>query len=139
MQDAADPKLFHLVFDQFAGGCGLSGWRPASFVARAESRRGPQGPYEWVQNVTGNFRHNAYVYWSEADAKYLLWTIGVDVPDVTSCKGVNKYVCSLLVSCVFIRPSVCQSVSQSISPKKPPLPLSPDMNIKNTHQESNTN
>ena len=92
VQDLADPKLFHLLYDQFAHGCGLSGWRPMSFIARAESTSGPQGPYVWKQNVTGNFRHNAYVYWSPADEKYLLWSIGVDVPDPKQCGGINKYV-----------------------------------------------
>jgi hypothetical protein len=90
VQDQQDPKLFHLLVDQFAHGCGLSGWRPTSFVARAESTTGPQGPYHWVQNVTGSFRHNTYVHWSPADEKYLLWTIGVSVPDPTSCKSVSK-------------------------------------------------
>jgi hypothetical protein len=90
VQDQQDPKLFHLLVDQFAHGCGLSGWRPTSFVARAESTTGPQGPYHWVQNVTGSFRHNTYVHWIPADEKYLLWTIGVSVPDPTSCKSVSK-------------------------------------------------
>lgn len=90
IQDRDDPKLFHLIYDQFAHGCGLSGWRPTSFIARAESRVGPQGPYVWKQNVTGSFRHNAYVYWSPADEKYLLWSIGVDVPDPTKCGGIDK-------------------------------------------------
>ncbi|KAF2819800.1 hypothetical protein CC86DRAFT_449825 [Ophiobolus disseminans] len=90
IHDPQDPALFHLLVDQFAHGCGLSGWRPTSFVARAESRTGPQGPYHWVQNVTGSFRHNTYVHWSPFDQKYLLWTIGVDVPDPKSCKSVSK-------------------------------------------------
>jgi hypothetical protein len=55
IQDRQNPTLFHLLYNQFAHGCGLSGWRPASFVARAESRSGPKGPYTWVQNVTGSF------------------------------------------------------------------------------------
>lgn len=92
VQDQDDPKLFHLLYDQFAHGCGLSGWRPTSFIARAESTSGPQGPYLWKQNVTSSFRHNAYVYWSPADDKYLLWSIGVDVPDPKQCGGINKYV-----------------------------------------------
>lgn len=46
----------------------------------------------WKQNVTGSFRHNAYVYWSPADDKFLLWSIGVDVPDPKQCGGINKYV-----------------------------------------------
>lgn len=92
VQDQEDPKLFHLIYDQFAHGCGLSGWRPTSFIARAESTSGPQGPYVWKQNVTGSFRHNAYVYWSPSDEKYLLWSIGVDVPDPKQCGGINKYV-----------------------------------------------
>lgn len=90
IQDRTEPKLFHLLYDQFAFGCGLSGWRPTSFVARAESTSGPQGPYEYVERVTGSFRHNTYVHWSPGDLKYLLWTIGVDVPDPTSCAGVDK-------------------------------------------------
>jgi hypothetical protein len=92
IQDQENPKLFHLIYDQFAHGCGLSGWRPTSFIARAESVHGPQGPYVWKQNVTGSFRHNAYVYWSPADEKYLLWSIGVDVEDPEKCGGINKYV-----------------------------------------------
>lgn len=51
VQDRDDPALFHLLVDQFGGGCGLSGWRPSSFVVRGESRTGPQGPYVWVENV----------------------------------------------------------------------------------------
>lgn len=90
LQDQDDPRLFHLIYDQFAHGCGLSGWRPTSFIARAESTSGPQGPYVWKQNITGSFRHNAYAYWSPADEKYLLWSIGVDVPDPTQCGGINK-------------------------------------------------
>ena|SRR5690242_1655494 len=92
VQDQEDPKLFHLIYDQFAHGCGLSGWRPTSFIARAESTSGPQGPYLWKQNITGSFRHNAYVYWSPADEQYLLWSIGVDVSDPKQCGGINKYV-----------------------------------------------
>ncbi|KAI8938813.1 hypothetical protein NX059_004677 [Plenodomus lindquistii] len=90
VQDQHDPTLFHLLFDQFAHGCGLSAWRPTSFIARAESRSGPQGPYVWAQDVTGSFRHNAYVHWSPADEMYLLWSIGVDVPSPTSCSSVPK-------------------------------------------------
>ncbi|KAJ4375130.1 hypothetical protein N0V83_002214 [Neocucurbitaria cava] len=92
VQDRHNKKLFHLLVDQFSHGCGLGGWRPTSFVARAESTKGPQGPYEWVEGVTGSFRHNAYVHWSPADQAYLLWTIGVDVPPdaIGSCKSVSK-------------------------------------------------
>jgi hypothetical protein len=43
-----------------------------------------------VERITGSFRHNAYVHWSPWDSKYLLWTIGVDVPPPTSCKSVSK-------------------------------------------------
>ncbi|KAH7081559.1 hypothetical protein BKA63DRAFT_589131 [Paraphoma chrysanthemicola] len=90
VQDRHNASLFHLLVDQFSHGCGLSGWRPTSFVARAESTAGPQGPYHWVQNVSSTFRHNTYVHWSPADAGYLLWTIGVDVSDPLSCKSVSK-------------------------------------------------
>ncbi|KAL2863481.1 uncharacterized protein BJX67DRAFT_374525 [Aspergillus lucknowensis] len=77
-QDPKNPKLFHLFASQFADGCGLSGWRPHSFVLRAESRNGPQGPYQFAQSVSKPFRHNPQVIWSPADEKYLLYTIGVD-------------------------------------------------------------
>ncbi|KAK7189083.1 hypothetical protein DPSP01_010333 [Paraphaeosphaeria sporulosa] len=88
IQDRDDPKLFHLLVDQFSHGCGLGGWRPTSFIVRAESRSGPQGPYKWVQNVTSSFRHNADVLWSPADRKYLLWAIGAAVEDPKTCKSI---------------------------------------------------
>lgn len=40
--------------------------------------------------VTSSFRHNTYVHWSPSDAAYLLWTIGVTIPPLTSCKSVSK-------------------------------------------------
>ena len=92
VQDRDDPQLFHLLYDQFAHGCGPNGWRPTSFIARAKSTSGPQGPYVWRQNVTGSFRHNTYAYWSPADGKFLLWSIGVDVPDPKQCGGINEHV-----------------------------------------------
>lgn len=88
VQDKDDAHLFHLLVDQFSHGCGLGGWRPTSFVVRAESRSGPQGPYVWAQNITSSFRHNADVLYSPADEKYLLWTIGADVEDPVSCKSI---------------------------------------------------
>ncbi|KAL4915596.1 hypothetical protein BDW62DRAFT_219291 [Aspergillus aurantiobrunneus] len=78
LQDPHDPRLFHLVAAQFADGCGLSGWRPFSFIMRAESRTGPQGPYHYADSISKPFRHNPEVIWSPADEKYLLYTIGVD-------------------------------------------------------------
>jgi hypothetical protein len=88
VQDRDDPTIFHLLADQFSHGCGLGGWRPTSFIVRAESRSGPQGPYEWAQNVTSSFRHNADVLWSPADDKYLLWAIGASLEDPKSCKSI---------------------------------------------------
>lgn len=97
VRDKEDGELYHLVYDQFAHGCGLSGWRPNSFIARGESRTGVEGesvfscallfwglwhlfgseisllirvlvgPYIFKERITGSFRHNAYVYWSEAE------------------------------------------------------------------------
>ncbi|KAL4812819.1 hypothetical protein BDW67DRAFT_119241 [Aspergillus spinulosporus] len=78
LQDPHDPGLFHLVASQFASGCGLSGWRPFSFIIRAESRNGPQGPYHYVDSISEPFRHNPEVIWSPADEKYLLYSIGAD-------------------------------------------------------------
>ncbi|QDS71890.1 hypothetical protein FKW77_010196 [Venturia effusa] len=90
IRDRDDPELFHLVYDQFSHGCGLSGWRPASFIARAEARGSAEGPYIFQEKITKSFRHNAYAHWSEADQKYLLWSIGVDIPDPVQCGGINK-------------------------------------------------
>ncbi|RDW93190.1 uncharacterized protein DSM5745_00512 [Aspergillus mulundensis] len=78
VQDPQDPSLFHLVAAQFASGCGLSGWRPFSFIIRAESRNGPQGPYHYAESISEPFRHNPEVIWSPADEKYLLYSIGAD-------------------------------------------------------------
>lgn len=93
LQDPHDPRLFHLVASQFADGCGLSGWRPFSFIMRAESRSGPQGPYHYVDNIRKPFRHNPEVIWSPADEKYLLYTIGVDdneEPERDNCSSLSN-------------------------------------------------
>lgn len=93
VQDRDDATTFHLFTSVFAHGCGLGYWRPMSYVMRAESKTGPQGPYQYVQTVTDNFRHNPYVFWSEADQKYLLWTIGAELDDAhqpTTCTSVTN-------------------------------------------------
>lgn len=89
LQDSQNPKLFHLFTSQFANGCGLSGWRPHSFIIRAESTTGPQGPYHYSEAVTQPFRHNPYVFWSPADKKYFLYTIGVDAPKLIECESIS--------------------------------------------------
>lgn len=90
VQDPNDKGLFHMFTSQFAHGCGLSGWRPSSFVARAESRAGPQGPYHYAEAVSRPFRHNTYAFFSPADQKYLLYTIGVDAPEATKCESISN-------------------------------------------------
>ncbi|KAL2846354.1 hypothetical protein BJY01DRAFT_263329 [Aspergillus pseudoustus] len=87
IQDPEDRGLFHLFASQFEHGCGLSGWRPHSFVIRAESRTGPQGPYVYADRVTDAFHHNPQVIFSPADDKYLLYMIGVDAPEYTECRS----------------------------------------------------
>ncbi|KAI1139897.1 hypothetical protein F5Y05DRAFT_412076 [Hypoxylon sp. FL0543] len=66
IQDQHDKKLLHLLVDQFAQGCGLSGWRPFSTVVRAESRTGPAGPYHCAEELMGTFvtidRYAGYMY-----------------------------------------------------------------------------
>jgi len=89
LQDPTDKRIFHLFVDQFGNGCGLSGWRPNSFIIRAESMTGPQGPFHYAQTVAPAFRHNAYIFYSPADNKYLLYAIGVDVPTQTKCGSVK--------------------------------------------------
>ncbi|KXS93970.1 hypothetical protein AC578_1752, partial [Pseudocercospora eumusae] len=91
IHDPDDHSLFHLFADQFDNGCGLSGWRPNSFVVRAESRNGPRGPYHFVEKVTDTFRHNSRIAWSEKDQKWLLWTIGADfVAARNSCASISS-------------------------------------------------
>ncbi|KAL2817242.1 hypothetical protein BDW59DRAFT_182318 [Aspergillus cavernicola] len=91
LQDSHNPGLFHLFASQFANGCGLSGWRPHSFIMRAESRSRPQGPYYFADSVRETFWHNPYVFWSPADRKYLLYSIGVDddAPQRENCRSIN--------------------------------------------------
>ncbi|KAF2635381.1 hypothetical protein P280DRAFT_194500 [Massarina eburnea CBS 473.64] len=87
LQDRRDPKLFHLITSQFAHGCGLSAWKPFSTVIRGESQTGPQGPYEWKQEILGPWHHNPATVWSEKDGLWLLYTIGDPVTPPTSCKS----------------------------------------------------
>lgn len=87
LRDTADRKLFHLFADQFAHGCGLSGWRPHSFIIRAESRTGPQGPYRYSQTIAPTFRHNAHAFFSPGEGKYLLYAIGADAAGPSRCQS----------------------------------------------------
>ncbi|KAE8151457.1 hypothetical protein BDV25DRAFT_171475 [Aspergillus avenaceus] len=89
LQDPDNEKLFHLFISQFSYGCGLSGWRPHSFIIRAESHTGPQGPYHYAQTVTQPFRHNPCIVYSPAEEKYLLYSIGVDAPEPTKCGSIS--------------------------------------------------
>jgi hypothetical protein len=89
LQDRDDPTLFHLFTSQFANGCGLGGWRPHSLIIRAESTSGPQGPYQYAQTVTSSFRHNPDVFYSHADQKYLMYTIGVEAGELTKCTSLS--------------------------------------------------
>jgi hypothetical protein len=89
VQDPTEKELFHMFISQFAHGCGLSGWRPSSFIVRAESRTGPQGPYHYADAVSKPFRHNTYAFYSPADQKYLLYSIGVDAPEATKCQSIS--------------------------------------------------
>ncbi|ENH63684.1 hypothetical protein FOC1_g10004292 [Fusarium oxysporum f. sp. cubense race 1] len=78
IQDRDNKRLFHLFTVQFSHGCGLKGWRPHSYIIRAESHSGPQGPYKYAHDVSKNFAHNPDIVWSQADKKYLLYSIGND-------------------------------------------------------------
>ncbi|KAF5866830.1 hypothetical protein ETB97_008634 [Aspergillus alliaceus] len=89
LQDPTDPKIFHLFASQFGDGCGLGGWRPHSFIMRAESQSGPQGPYYFADTVAPAFRHNPYVFFSPANNKYLLYAIGVDAPKPEKCQSIS--------------------------------------------------
>ncbi|RBR25206.1 uncharacterized protein FIESC28_01941 [Fusarium coffeatum] len=78
IQDRDNKRLFHLFTVQFTHGCGLRGWRPHSYIIRAESYKGPQGPYQYADAVSNNFAHNPDIVHSPADEKYLLYSIGVN-------------------------------------------------------------
>ena len=87
IQDRQDKSLFHMILEHFPRGCGLSGWRPFSVIARAESRTGPAGPYHYKQELFGAFRHNSATVWSPADDAYLMYTIGADTELPTTCRS----------------------------------------------------
>ncbi len=74
-----DPKeagLYHLFFAEFTHGCGLDYWSPYSRIMHAESRTGPDGPYDIGSEVVGHFSHNPTVVYSPAEKLYLLYYIG---------------------------------------------------------------
>lgn len=100
IQDRDDPTLFHLVISQFDKGCGLSAWRPFSYVIRAESRTGPRGPYKFAQRISDSFRHNPTTFWSPADEKYLMYSIGIswDLPSKCSSSTPSGYKNTISVS-----------------------------------------
>ncbi|KAG4267387.1 hypothetical protein FPRO04_12947 [Fusarium proliferatum] len=90
VQDRDNKQLFHLFTVQFSHGCGLKGWRPHSYIIRAESHSGPQGPYKYAQDVSKNFAHNPDIVWSQADKKYLLYSIGVEYDkNFTKCESIS--------------------------------------------------
>ncbi|KAF5586674.1 uncharacterized protein FSUBG_12061 [Fusarium subglutinans] len=90
VQDRDNKRIFHLFTVQFSHGCGLKGWRPHSYIIRAESHNGPQGPYTYAQDVSKNFAHNPDIVWSPADKKYLLYSIGVEYDkNFTKCESIS--------------------------------------------------
>ncbi|KAF7537432.1 hypothetical protein G7054_g3743 [Neopestalotiopsis clavispora] len=86
-QDRNNKTHFHMIASQFSHGCGLNRWKPFSTVIRASSTRGPAGPYIWAQDVLPAWHHNPTWFWSEADQKYLLYSIGDDVNLPTTCQA----------------------------------------------------
>ncbi|WQF84786.1 Putative EGF-like domain, glycosyl hydrolase, five-bladed beta-propellor domain superfamily [Colletotrichum destructivum] len=87
IQDRSDKGLFHLITSQMSHGCGLAGWRPFSTIIRAESRTGPQGPYNYAQTLFSTFHHNPTTIWSPADQKFLIYFIGKDVEVGDVCRS----------------------------------------------------
>ncbi|KUL90946.1 hypothetical protein ZTR_00828 [Talaromyces verruculosus] len=83
VQDPNDHKTFHLILAQFAHNCVLWNWAPYSTIVRATSKSGPEGPYQFDEEIVGTFAHNPTVVHSKADGLYLLFHIGcsVQVPD----------------------------------------------------------
>jgi Glycosyl hydrolases family 43 len=85
VQDPADSTIFHLFVAQFAHNCSLDYWTPYSTVVRATSTSGPEGPYQFEDEVVGTFAHNPTVIYSEADGLYLLIHIGCPVEVPAGC------------------------------------------------------
>ncbi|CAG9978423.1 unnamed protein product [Clonostachys byssicola] len=80
-----DKQMFHMFVSEFPGGCGLDYWAPFSRIARAESRTGPLGPYNLVEEVVGAFAHNPTVVFSAKDGLYALYYIGCPMVLPSSC------------------------------------------------------
>jgi hypothetical protein len=74
-----------LFLAEFADGCGLDYWSPFSKIIRAQSYTGPEGPYEFVDEVVGIFAHNPTVIYSPADKLYLLYYIGCPFSPSETC------------------------------------------------------
>lgn len=89
VHDKHDDGLFHLFLAEFENACGLEYWSPYSRIIRAESRTGPEGPYESRDEVVGTFSHNPTVVWSEADQEYLLYYIGCPQVVSDTCTSPN--------------------------------------------------
>jgi hypothetical protein len=85
IHDPEEPKLFHLFLAEFGDGCGLDYWSPYSRIIRVDSEVGPQGPYEFVEEVIGTFAHNPTVIYSSADKLYLFYYIGCDFSPPEIC------------------------------------------------------
>lgn len=85
IQDPTDSKVFHLIMALFAHHCSLSYWTPYSTVVRATSTVGPEGPYQYNDEIVGTFAHNPTVTYSHADGLYLLFHIGCPVQVPAGC------------------------------------------------------
>lgn len=76
VRDPHDRGLYHLFAAEFTHGCGLDYWAPYSRIIRAESRRGPAGPYTFAAQIQGTFAHNPTVVYQPEEKQWLMYYIG---------------------------------------------------------------
>jgi hypothetical protein len=72
---------------EFENNCDISHWSPNSAIVHATSSKGPAGPYEKQSVAVVPFAHNPKVVRSPVDGKWLMYTIGVQLPssDLYNC------------------------------------------------------
>ena len=78
---------------EFVHGCGLSYWAPYSRVIRSTSSTGPEGPYEFDEEVVGTFAHNPTVVYSKADNLYILIHSGCPITVPNGCSSPGPFTC----------------------------------------------
>lgn len=72
---------WHMYVSEFENHCDISHWSPNSAVVHSVSTSGPAGPYNRQSVAVLPFAHNPKVVRSPIDGTWLMYTIGVTLPD----------------------------------------------------------